>query len=357
MRSLFLILALLVFSPVQAQLRSGYTPLAPNVAQEAALLEHTNRARAAEGLGTLHQDEKLALAARQHAAEMATLNYLSHESPNALSRTAGDRVARAGSPVVPVGENIAKVGNRDVAAVTTQGWLDSPGHRANLLEPKFTHVGFGTARARDSQIIVVQVLAYQPISLSRAEVSAERRNHYALTLDVELSEANEAVFTYGDATSDLMQLAAGQQRVELESLESGQVHVRGAVRAPTGGGFILQDSGWLSLPTGRYQPDTQAPKQDLKILSGSTRVSSDYVYEVELLLDGASGRDLAVFVGDTHYADAIASPGRVKLLIPTSEKNPEIAVGQVVDGSRVEILMQFAVDTTYGKPQLIAGGS
>ena len=355
MRLLFLVFAFLMLSPVQAQLRSGYTPLAPNVAQEAALLEHTNRARAAEGLNTLRQDEKLALAARQHAAEMATLNYLSHESPNALSRTAGDRVARAGSPTVPIGENIAKVGSRDVAMVTTQGWLDSPGHRANLLNATYTHVGFGTATARDGQVVVVQVLAYQPISLSRAEISAERHNHYAVTLDVELSEANEAVFTYGNATSDLLQLAAGRQRVELQSLESGQVHVRGAVRAPTGGGFILQDSGWLSLPTGRYQPDTEAPKKNLKILSGSTRVQSDYVYEVELLLDGANDRTLAVFVGDTHYADALTSPSRVKLLIPTAEKNPEITIGQVVDGSRVEVLMQLTVDTTYGKPQLVAG--
>ena len=97
------------------------------------------------------------------------------------------------------------------------------------------------------------------------------------------------MFTYGDATSDLLQLAAGRQRVELQSTGSGQVHVRGAVRAPTGGGFILEDSGWLNLPTGRYQPDTEAPKKNLEILSGRTRVQSDYVYVVELLLDGTNG--------------------------------------------------------------------
>ena len=62
-----------------------------------------------------------------------------------------------------------------------------------------------------------------------------------------------------------------------------------------------------------------------------------------------------MFVGDTYYADALTAPGRVKLLIPTTEKNPEIAVGQVVEGNQVEILMQLTVDTTYGKPQLIAG--
>ena len=101
MRLLCLVFALFMLLPVQAQLRSGYTPLAPNVAQEAALLEYVPTAPVPpKGLNTLRQDEKLALAARQHAAEMATLNYLSHESPNAKSRTAADRVARAGSPAV-----------------------------------------------------------------------------------------------------------------------------------------------------------------------------------------------------------------------------------------------------------------
>lgn len=350
---LLLACSLVFVMTVQAQaLRSGYSPVRANVPLEAELLLKTNEARTSEGVSTLVQDEQLALAARQHALEMATLNYFSHDSPNAVNATASKRVARAGSPLVTIGENIAKVGSNNVAATTTQGWLDSPGHRKNILHSKFTHVGFGTAQDRNGQIIVVQVLAYQPISLRQADVSSKAQHHYEITLSVLLSEAKEAIFTFGDANSEPLNLEPGEQEVKLSSLETGQIHIRGAVRAPTGGGFIIEDTGWLTLANGNYTPDSNAPQNYMRILDASSSLISGYVYDVELLLNNASGKTLALFIDNEYRPEAEAAPGVFRVSIPTTTAQPEIAIGQVLESNQIEILMMFAVDTTYGKPQL-----
>jgi uncharacterized protein YkwD len=48
-----------------------------------------------------------------------------------------------------LGENIAA--GRPTAAATFQGWMNSPGHRANILNPHFTEVGFGYASSAKSE--------------------------------------------------------------------------------------------------------------------------------------------------------------------------------------------------------------
>mgnify|MGYP000267867242 CR=1 FL=1 len=350
---IFLLCSLFFTGVASAQaLRSSYSPIRANVPLEAELLLKTNEARTSEGIGSLQQDEQLALAARQHALEMATLNYFSHDSPNAVNATASKRVARAGSPLVSIGENIAKVGENNVATVTTQGWLDSPGHRKNLLHPKFTHVGFGTTQDRNGQIIVVQVLAYQPVKLRQATVGSKAQNSYDITLQVSLSEDKEALFTFGENNSEPMNLVAGTQEITLSSLETGQIHIRGAVRATTGGGFIIEDTGWLTLATGNYRADGNAPKNYMQILDASSALRSGYIYDVEILLDNTGSQTLALFVDNEYRPEAEAAPGVFRVSIPTTTARPEIAVGQVTGGNQVEIVMMFAVDTTYGKPQL-----
>ena len=72
---------------------------------------------------------------------MALKNYFEHESLD--GREVADRAKSQGYDFQTVGENIA-VGQRDVAEVM-QGWMNSPGHRENILRPQFTHLGSGVA--------------------------------------------------------------------------------------------------------------------------------------------------------------------------------------------------------------------
>ena len=351
MRFLFVVLVSFV-SALAQQLPASYEAVEANVVLEAELLKHTNLARQTAGVGTLQADETLALAARHHALEMSRLDYFSHESPTAENRTAAQRVARAGSPLVAIGENLAKVGAQDVAGVTTQGWLDSPGHRANLLRDTFTHAGFGTARAANGQILVVQMLASQPVRLTRAGLATRTQSYYDLTLDVQLSEAKESLFTFGDETTDLMTLAAGRQQLRLRTTEPGRVQLRGAVRAPTGDSFIVEDAGWLEPATNTYQADTQTPKNVLQILGVSAAPSAEPVYDISLDLENPGGRELAVFVAGEYQPEARTSATQFNLSVPSRLGNPEIAIGSLVGSGEVEVIMVLKVDTRYGKAQL-----
>ena len=72
---------------------------------------------------------------------MAVRAFYSHTSPE--GGQPWDRAAAAGSTRRSIGENIA-CGQRSAAEVV-EGWMNSPGHRANILKPGFTHIGVGFA--------------------------------------------------------------------------------------------------------------------------------------------------------------------------------------------------------------------
>ncbi|MFJ9020005.1 CAP domain-containing protein [Streptomyces sp. NPDC102259] len=101
----------------------------------------TNRERARAGLRALAVDPLLTAAAQAHSADMAGRAFYSHTSPEGSEPW--DRAASAGSTRRTIGENIA-CGQRSPAEVV-EGWMNSPGHRANILKPAFTHIGVGFA--------------------------------------------------------------------------------------------------------------------------------------------------------------------------------------------------------------------
>uniref|UniRef100_UPI000A934009 CAP domain-containing protein n=1 Tax=Streptomyces niveiscabiei TaxID=164115 RepID=UPI000A934009 len=108
---------------------------------EAEVLELTNRERVRAGLGPLAPDGPLARAARAYCVDMAARAFYSHTSPEGTQPW--DRAKAAGSAKRSIGENIA-CGQRSAAEVV-EGWMNSPGHRANILKADFTHLGVGFA--------------------------------------------------------------------------------------------------------------------------------------------------------------------------------------------------------------------
>lgn len=105
---------------------------------EAQMLEMVNRERAAAGLRTLAPDVELTEVARRHSADMFTRGYFAHVSPEGLSPF--DRMTRAGVPFRTAGENLALAPTIQIAHT---GLMNSPGHRANILQPAFGRVGIG----------------------------------------------------------------------------------------------------------------------------------------------------------------------------------------------------------------------
>ena len=223
-----------------------YTPLPGDAALEQALLTLTNEARAAAGLGALEPNPELAQAARHHAAEMAQLGYFSHTSPLPENATLAQRVARSGSFVRTLGENLALVGP-DTAQASVTGWLDSPGHRANLLHPRFTHVGFGTAPYPDGRVAVAQVFGYEPTTLLGAQLVSVLSETALLNATVSLAEGGEVALFYGDRSSSAESFSAGQHTLSVPLAETPVWPLPVQLGLRNGGaGFILQDDGWLT---------------------------------------------------------------------------------------------------------------
>ncbi|MGW0841834.1 CAP domain-containing protein [Streptomyces sp. NPDC002787] len=101
----------------------------------------TNAERAGAGLPPLSPDPLLTVAAQAHSADMVARAFYAHTSPD--GGEPWHRAAAAGSTMRSIGENIA-CGQRSAAEVV-RGWMNSPGHRANILKPGFTHIGIGFA--------------------------------------------------------------------------------------------------------------------------------------------------------------------------------------------------------------------
>lgn len=107
---------------------------------EAAVVRLTNQARARNGCRPLVHDPRLHTAAERHSADMVAKGYFEHTGRD--GRSAGDRIRAAGFPPARSwGENIA-MGQRSASEVV-RGWLNSPGHRRNIMYCSYTHIGVG----------------------------------------------------------------------------------------------------------------------------------------------------------------------------------------------------------------------
>jgi uncharacterized protein YkwD len=116
-------------------------PPSGNAAAEAEVVRLVNVERQQAGCDPLTSDDRLQAAARAHSADMAARNYFSHTTPEGVDFAT--RITAAGYAWRGAGENIAK-GYRTPEAVMT-GWMNSAGHKANILNCSFRDLGVGVA--------------------------------------------------------------------------------------------------------------------------------------------------------------------------------------------------------------------
>jgi uncharacterized protein YkwD len=113
----------------------------------AAVLCLHNRERSAEGLPPLRENGKLRRAAEGHSGDMVAGGFFAHES--ASGDDMADRILRTGyarGQGWSLGENIAwGTGSLATAAEIQRAWMESPGHRANIMRPQFREIGIGVA--------------------------------------------------------------------------------------------------------------------------------------------------------------------------------------------------------------------
>ncbi|MFI6493465.1 sigma-70 family RNA polymerase sigma factor [Streptomyces sp. NPDC050564] len=124
--------------PTQTATSTPQVQSAPTstVAQVVALV---NKERAAAGCGPLTEDAQLEKAAQGHSDDMAARNFFDHTNPDGTDP--GQRITAAGYRWSTYGENIAQ-GQQTPQAVM-ESWMNSAGHRANILNCSFKDIGVG----------------------------------------------------------------------------------------------------------------------------------------------------------------------------------------------------------------------
>ena len=154
--------ALLVLSMAAAGSRS----LAQNLSEQ-YLLAAANQDRAARGLPALGTNDQLTRAARQHAEEMARHRSISHQFSGEPELAA--RARQSGAHFSLVTENVAEASN---SALIHELWMQSAGHRANLLDPAVNEVGIAVIQDR-GQLYAVEDFAktVERLSLEQEETT------------------------------------------------------------------------------------------------------------------------------------------------------------------------------------------
>jgi uncharacterized protein YkwD len=118
---------------------------------EVEMLELVNRERAANGLEPLEADPEMTEVARRHSADMFTRGYFSHNTPE--NKTPFDRMRESDVRFRTAGENLALAPTLQIAHT---GLMNSPGHRANILEPKFGRLGIGVLDGGRRGLMITQ---------------------------------------------------------------------------------------------------------------------------------------------------------------------------------------------------------
>lgn len=124
---------------------------------ERRILDLINRERTKKSLGTLEWNSDLARLARNYSQQMARENFFSHYDRNGSSvfeRIKSTKIDDWNK----LGENIFECeGTREYVGMSVEKWLQSPGHRRNILDNEFNTSGIGIAMTRDGRIYVTQV--------------------------------------------------------------------------------------------------------------------------------------------------------------------------------------------------------
>ena len=135
------------------------------------VFNQTNQERVANGLPALRLDARLNQSASLKAQNMFAEDYWAHVSPSGIQPWYWFQ--QAGYTYSYAGENLAK--DFDTTSGVVQGWMNSPGHRANLLNTNYTDVGFavqnGTLQGAQTTLVVAHYGATAGASVAAAPVA------------------------------------------------------------------------------------------------------------------------------------------------------------------------------------------
>ena len=122
----------------------------------AAIFFRTNEERLAFRKKEFIHSPKLEKAAFEHSKDMVNYNFFSHSSPVAGKKSMSDRIEAVGVQYSSIGENICYLSKQnptywEIADELLITWMDSPGHKSNIINPAFKFMGCGAYQFIDSE--------------------------------------------------------------------------------------------------------------------------------------------------------------------------------------------------------------
>lgn len=129
-----------------------YVPPPVNISQaEQDIFRLTNEERAKNGLPAFSWSDSIASVARAHSQDMVDRNFFSHVNPDGLDPFA--RMRAGGISYSAAAENIAGASTPEIIV---ENWMRSPGHRANILNPRYGKLGVGVAQSSRYGLVATQ---------------------------------------------------------------------------------------------------------------------------------------------------------------------------------------------------------
>lgn len=122
--------------------------------EEAKVIELSNTERKKLKLAALKPDPTLMKLARSHAAAMARLDQIGHDLEG---KTFSKRLDDAKYRALRAGENVAQ--GHKTASEAVSGWMQSPGHKENIVQADYTRIGVGKATSKSGKTYWTQVFA------------------------------------------------------------------------------------------------------------------------------------------------------------------------------------------------------
>jgi uncharacterized protein YkwD len=342
-----------------ALLRPAYPAIAGEPAVESRILELTNVERISRGLRALEPDAGLTLAARAHSEQMARLGFFDHVGGSPPDRTLQQRVARAASTVITVGENIAKFSPRpDLAGEMVRGWMSSPGHRANVLKAEFTHLGVGVVRDRTGEYLATQV--FGRIAVEFGSITLDPRR-VALTRARFAVHTNREIGVFVEGAFHSLHQPGSPLEFELEFPADGrerQIVIASRPRG-TNGAFTAEIAGRVvPLVSPSWRPESEGGQGAR--LAFEPRVVTEVVEAYRVAFAGrVRGEEPVRLWVNGSEREAVSGSFQVALEFTVNGRTYQVQFlrPQPGGGGQFDVLHEIQVDTSRPPAQALRAGA
>lgn len=321
---------------------------------ESRILQEANRAREARGARHLAADPVLAQVARSYSRLMAEREFFSHHAPVPGLEDLTRRVEAGGGHFAGLGENIAlhPVANAS-ARDFMDGWLASPGHRANLLAPEWEVSGVGVFATEAGQIFATQLFGIpSPIIVCEVKLETRPATWFVVRVDMQIGAGHAlGAFVRNRFIASTEADTRGRVMLECEiPSEPGQHHVGfGRRRAGSSDGWIGICDGVVEIQadnSGIWRP-AAGPAGDLVIHEGALyRISGS---ELDVCLAGEARRRGIVVVDGSRTVDIEPGHFATRLTLRAGTGVHMIDLGLPEVGGCYRVVRSFRMDTDRGE--------